>query len=62
MAEPMALRLHDNQSFQDQLGTAVHPTEVQPMAHLKYQCFCILGSFTNNCSLDCTVKHTKRTI
>eukprot|EP00978_Attheya_sp_CCMP212_P045564 scaffold351237_cov83-Attheya_sp.AAC.1 len=36
MAEPsMALRLHDNQSFQDQLGHVVHPLKVQTMAHLK---------------------------
>eukprot|EP00550_Attheya_septentrionalis_P011224 CAMPEP_0198305924 /NCGR_PEP_ID=MMETSP1449-20131203/58157_1 /TAXON_ID=420275 /ORGANISM="Attheya septentrionalis, Strain CCMP2084" /LENGTH=49 /DNA_ID=CAMNT_0044008469 /DNA_START=108 /DNA_END=257 /DNA_ORIENTATION=- len=26
MAEPTALRLHDNQPFQDQLGHAVGPT------------------------------------
>eukprot|EP00978_Attheya_sp_CCMP212_P001822 scaffold3789_cov44-Attheya_sp.AAC.7 len=31
MAEPTALRLHDNQSFQAQLG---HPSKVQTMAHL----------------------------
>eukprot|EP00978_Attheya_sp_CCMP212_P010466 scaffold25367_cov54-Attheya_sp.AAC.1 len=35
MAEPTALRLHDNQSFPDQLGYAVHQTAVQTMAHLK---------------------------
>eukprot|EP00978_Attheya_sp_CCMP212_P014276 scaffold36321_cov63-Attheya_sp.AAC.4 len=35
MAEPTALRLHDNRSFPDQLGYAVHQTEVQTMAHLK---------------------------
>eukprot|EP00978_Attheya_sp_CCMP212_P004697 scaffold10264_cov51-Attheya_sp.AAC.1 len=34
MAEPTALRLHDNQSFPDQLGYAVHQTAVQTMAHL----------------------------
>eukprot|EP00978_Attheya_sp_CCMP212_P043737 scaffold290545_cov47-Attheya_sp.AAC.1 len=35
MAEPTALRLHDNQSFPDQLGYAVHQMAVQTMAHLK---------------------------
>eukprot|EP00978_Attheya_sp_CCMP212_P020059 scaffold57042_cov52-Attheya_sp.AAC.2 len=35
MAEPMALQLHDNQSFTDQLGYVVHQTAVQTMAHLK---------------------------
>eukprot|EP00978_Attheya_sp_CCMP212_P005512 scaffold12361_cov60-Attheya_sp.AAC.1 len=35
MAEPTALRLHDNQSFTDQLGYAVHQTAVQTMAHQK---------------------------
>eukprot|EP00978_Attheya_sp_CCMP212_P038711 scaffold194629_cov35-Attheya_sp.AAC.1 len=35
MAEPMALRLHDNQPFQDQLGHAVHPSKAQSMVHLK---------------------------
>eukprot|EP00978_Attheya_sp_CCMP212_P011245 scaffold27613_cov45-Attheya_sp.AAC.1 len=38
MAEPMALRLHDNQSFLNQLGYAVHQTAVQTMAHLKPKC------------------------
>eukprot|EP00978_Attheya_sp_CCMP212_P025871 scaffold84063_cov36-Attheya_sp.AAC.3 len=35
MAEPTALRLHDNQSFPDQLGYAVHQTAVQTMVNLK---------------------------
>eukprot|EP00978_Attheya_sp_CCMP212_P008325 scaffold19604_cov60-Attheya_sp.AAC.2 len=35
MAELTALRLHDNQSFPDQLGYAVHQTAVETMAHLK---------------------------
>eukprot|EP00978_Attheya_sp_CCMP212_P016452 scaffold43089_cov50-Attheya_sp.AAC.2 len=35
MAEPTALRLHDNQSFPDKLGYAVRQTAVQTMAHLK---------------------------
>eukprot|EP00978_Attheya_sp_CCMP212_P032899 scaffold130292_cov50-Attheya_sp.AAC.3 len=35
MAEPTVLRLHDNQSFPDQLGYAVHQTVVQTMVHLK---------------------------
>eukprot|EP00978_Attheya_sp_CCMP212_P029028 scaffold101757_cov53-Attheya_sp.AAC.1 len=38
MAEPTALRLHDNQSFPDQLGYAVHQTALQTMAHLKPKC------------------------
>eukprot|EP00978_Attheya_sp_CCMP212_P038128 scaffold185797_cov40-Attheya_sp.AAC.1 len=40
MAEPTALRLHDNQSFPDQLGYAVHQTEVQTMVHLKAWSLC----------------------
>eukprot|EP00978_Attheya_sp_CCMP212_P022459 scaffold67026_cov52-Attheya_sp.AAC.1 len=35
MAEPTALRLHDNQSFPNQLGYGVHQTAVQTMVHLK---------------------------
>eukprot|EP00978_Attheya_sp_CCMP212_P031969 scaffold122791_cov33-Attheya_sp.AAC.3 len=38
MVEPTALRLHDNQSYSDQLGYAVHQTAVQTMAHLKPKC------------------------
>eukprot|EP00978_Attheya_sp_CCMP212_P001123 scaffold2339_cov54-Attheya_sp.AAC.2 len=39
MAEPTALRLHDNQPFQDQLGHAVHLLEAPMMAHLMvYEC------------------------
>eukprot|EP00978_Attheya_sp_CCMP212_P035551 scaffold155264_cov49-Attheya_sp.AAC.4 len=34
MAEPTALRLHDNQPFQDQLEHAVHLMEEPTMAHL----------------------------
>eukprot|EP00978_Attheya_sp_CCMP212_P003996 scaffold8532_cov65-Attheya_sp.AAC.3 len=38
--EPTALRLHSNQSFQDQLGHAVHPSKAQTMAHLtQYRCW-----------------------
>eukprot|EP00978_Attheya_sp_CCMP212_P031651 scaffold120540_cov55-Attheya_sp.AAC.1 len=42
MVEPMALRLHNNQSFPDQLGYAVHQTAVQTMAHLKKDTVLIL--------------------
>eukprot|EP00978_Attheya_sp_CCMP212_P023169 scaffold70299_cov37-Attheya_sp.AAC.1 len=35
MAEPTALRLHDNQSFQNQLGHAVHSFKLKTMAHLQ---------------------------
>eukprot|EP00978_Attheya_sp_CCMP212_P024981 scaffold79493_cov48-Attheya_sp.AAC.1 len=40
MADPTALRLHDNQSFPDQLGYAVHQTAVPTMAHLKPKSKC----------------------
>eukprot|EP00978_Attheya_sp_CCMP212_P021945 scaffold64618_cov53-Attheya_sp.AAC.2 len=39
MAEPTALRLHDNQPFQDQLEHAVHASKAPTMAHLTgFQC------------------------
>eukprot|EP00978_Attheya_sp_CCMP212_P019114 scaffold53150_cov59-Attheya_sp.AAC.5 len=48
MAEPTELRLHNNQSFPDQLGYAVHQMAVQTMAHLKvlaqYWCDTLSGS------------------
>jgi hypothetical protein len=34
MAEPTALRLHDNQPFQDQLGHAVHLLVAPTITHL----------------------------
>eukprot|EP00978_Attheya_sp_CCMP212_P000523 scaffold1048_cov59-Attheya_sp.AAC.5 len=37
MAEPTALRLHDNQPFRDQLGHAVYKLKAQTKAHLTIQ-------------------------
>eukprot|EP00978_Attheya_sp_CCMP212_P003809 scaffold8069_cov52-Attheya_sp.AAC.5 len=44
MAEPATgLRFHDNQSFQDQLGYAVHPSKYQTMVHFKPMLVSLVG-------------------